>query len=120
MTDRHIRVVSLIKELAATFIQQEANTDPLITITNVNTSPDYRNVTIFFTTIPDGRELDAEIFLKRNARELRQYIKKKSNLKIIPNIEFMMDAGERHRQHLDEIVNEHGIESTLPEENNED
>ena len=106
MTDRHDRVVSLIKELAATFIQQEANTNPLITITNVNTSPDYRNVTIFFTTIPDGRELDAEIFLKRNARELRQYIKKKSNLKIIPHLDFAVDVGERHRQHIDEIARE--------------
>lgn len=112
-TDRHIRVTSLIKELAATFIQQEANTDPLITITNVTTSPDYRNVTVFFTTIPVGKEADAEIFLKRNGGALRQYVKKKSNLKIIPTISFMMDAGERHRQHIDELVQQEGIEPTL-------
>ena len=110
MSERHIRVTSLIKELAATYIQQNANTDPLITITNVNTSPDYRRVTVFFTTMPDGRELDAEIFLKRNASDLRQFIKRKSNLKIIPHIDFMMDAGERHRQNIDQIVDELGIE----------
>ncbi len=115
MIDRHDRIVSLIKELAAVFIQQEANTNPLITITKVTTSPDYRNATIFFTTIPDGREEDALIFLKRSGRELRHYIMKKSNMKIIPNLEFSLDVGERHRQHVDEIVRETGTPSTFEE-----
>lgn len=110
--DRHDRVASLIKEMAATFIQHEANTDPLITITKVTTSPDYRNVTVYFTTIPEGRENDALIFLKRNGRELRHYIKKNSNLKIIPNIDFDLDVGERHRQHIDELVEETHTPST--------
>ena len=56
MSDRHLRVESLIRELVANFIQQEANTDPLITVTRTSTAPDYRRVTIFFTTIPDGKE----------------------------------------------------------------
>lgn len=106
MSDRHIRVESLIHELAATFIQQEANTDPLITITKVSTSPDYRKVTIHFTTLPEGREQDAQIFLQRYASELRHQIKKKSNLKIIPHLDFMLDVGERHRQHTDEVFRE--------------
>lgn len=105
-SERHERVQSLIREFAATFIAQEANTDPLITITRVTTSPDYRKVTIFFTTIPEGREEDAGIFLKRNASEMRHFIKKKSDLKIIPHLEFMLDAGERHRQHTDEVFRE--------------
>ena len=102
--DRHIRVEQLIKEFVATYIQREANTDPMITITNVNTSSDYKKATIYFTTIPDGRENDALIFLKRNASDLRQFIKKKSNLKIIPHMDFMVDAGERNRQNIDEIA----------------
>ena len=105
MSDRHERVVSLIRELAATYIAGEANTDPMITVTHVSTSPDYRNVTIYFTTIPEGREEDAQIFLKRHGRDMRHYIKKKSNLKIIPNLEFAIDLGERHRQKIDDITN---------------
>ncbi|MBY0310367.1 ribosome-binding factor A [Patescibacteria group bacterium] len=111
MSDRHTRVASLLKELAATYIQQEANTDPLITVTRVETSPDYRRATIFFTTLPDGREKDAEVFLKRSGGDIRGFIKKKANLKIIPFFEFSVDYGERHRQHIDivarEIENEH-------------
>ena len=102
--DRHIRVGSLIKETAAEFIQREANHDPLITVTNVAIAPDYRRATIFITTIPEGREKDALIFLKRYAGEFRQFLKKRSNLKIIPHIEFDLDVGERHRQNMDELV----------------
>ncbi len=106
MSDRHLRVESLIRELVAAFIQQEANTNPLITVTRATTAPDYRRVTIYFTTIPDGQEKEAMAFLQRIGSELRGYIKKKSNLKIIPFIEFSVDYGERHRQHIDEIARE--------------
>lgn len=104
MSDRHIKVVLLIQELAAKFIQHEANTDPLITVTSANASPDFKNVTIFITTIPDGREEDALVFLKRSGSQMRGYIKKNTNFKVIPHIDFAVDYGEKHRQHIDEIV----------------
>ena len=106
MSDRHIRVESLLRELVAAYIQHEANTDPLITVTRITTSPDYRKATVFFTTVPDGREADALVFLKRAGGDLRGYVKRKSNLKIVPFLEFMIDYGERHRQHIDEIARE--------------
>lgn len=133
--DRHDRAASLLKEVVAKFIQIEANTNPMITVTHVTVSPDYRRVTVYVTTIPDGRESDALIFLKRSASEMRGYVKKKTNLKIIPHLEFAYDYGEKHRQHIDEIANEidrdkpsdvvvenlleAGVETTplLPEEN---
>ena len=104
--DRHDRAASLIKEVVAKFIQHEANTNPMITVTHVTVSPDYRKVTVYVTTIPDGREADALIFLKRIASEMRGYVKKRTNLKIIPHLEFAYDYGEKHRQHIDEIARE--------------
>lgn len=109
---RHIQVANLIKEQAAKFIAAEANTDPMITVTRTSISPDYRKVTIFITTIPEGRERDALIFLKRAGGEMRRFIMKQTNLKIIPHLDFDLDVGERHRQHIDEIVRETGTEST--------
>jgi ribosome-binding factor A len=106
MSERKIRATELIKEQVATYVQHEANADPLITITSVDLSPDLRRAIIFFTTIPDGRERDALIFLKRNGTNIRDYLKKKIRLKNIPHLEFMVDAGERHRQHMDELVRE--------------
>ncbi len=102
--DRHDRARSLLKERVAEFIRLEANTNPLITVTNVVVSPNYQHVTVLFTTIPDSGEADALIFLKRKGTELRQYLKKNARLKFIPDIRFEVDYGERHRQHIDEIT----------------
>ncbi len=104
MIDKHHKAELVILEAAAKFIQLEANTNPLITLTSVSASPDERNVTLRFTTIPDGKEEESLVFLKRSATALREYLKKHSRLKHIPHIEFMVDYGERHRQHIDEIA----------------
>jgi len=112
--DRHDRAASLIKEVVAKFIQLEANTNPMITVTQVTVAPDYRRVTVYVTTIPDGRESDALVFLKRSATEMRTYVKKHTNLKIIPHLEFAYDYGEKHRQHIDEIARD--IDQNKPSE----
>jgi len=104
MSERQGKVGNLIQECAARFVQHEANTNPLITITRVDISPDLKRAIIFFTTIPDGKEQDALIFLKRSATELRNYLKENAKMKRIPHLEFMLDAGERHRQHIDEVM----------------
>lgn len=103
--DRHSRVEALIAEHAATFIQNHANTTPLITVTRTTIAKNYRQATVYVTTIPEGKEKEALLFLKRHRGALREYIKKKSRLKIIPFIDFAIDVGERHRQHIDNIAN---------------
>ena len=102
--DRHDRMKSLLMEQVASFIRLEANPNPLITVTNLTVSPDYRYVTVFITTIPDGGEADALIFLRRKGRDMRHYIKKHSRVKIIPSLTFEIDYGERHRQYIDTIA----------------
>lgn len=102
--DRHTRVAAQIKDFAASFIREEANTNPLITVMQVTLSSDYRQATVFITTIPDNKEADALIFLKRKGSELRKYIAKHTRMKILPHLDFEIDYGERHRQHLDEVV----------------
>lgn len=109
MSERTERVESLLRELTASFIVAEANPNPLITITQVSISPDLRNATVYFTTIPESREQDALIFMKRSGTDLRQHIKKHSNLKFIPNIEFEVDGGERARQHIDDLTRKAGL-----------
>lgn len=111
--DRHLQVANLIKERVALFIAAEANTDPMITVTNISIAPDYRNATVYITTLPEGREQDALIFLKRHGSEIRRFVMKQTNIKIIPHLTFDLDVGERHRQHIDEIVRETGTEPTF-------
>lgn len=104
MSERHLRVESLLREMIATYVVSEANPDPMITITSVSVSPDYRNATVFFTTIPESKEQDALVFLKRSGSDMRRFVQKKSDLKITPNLEFAVDSGERARQYLDTVA----------------
>ncbi len=104
--DRQDRAVSILKELAATYIRHEANTDPLITVTNINLSPDSKRATIMVTTIPDTKEKEAIIWLTRHGSDLRDYLKKHGAMKRIPHLDFSIDYGERHRQHIDELAKE--------------
>ncbi len=106
MNDRHQRVESLLRELVAGFIANEANSNPLITITQVSVSPDYRSATVFFTTIPEDREQDALIFMKRFGGDIRKHVMKGSDLKIVPEFRFSIDGGERARQYLDTVADQ--------------
>ena len=102
--NRQDRMKSLLTEMIASFIREEASTNPLITVTNLTISPNNRDVIVFITTIPDGGETNALIFLKRKATDLRNYIKKNGRFQYIPHIDFEVDYGERHRQHIDVIT----------------
>ncbi len=110
MSERTIRVEGILKQAAATFVLHEANTNPMITITRVDISPDLKRALVFFTTIPEDRQADAEIFLKRSSSEFRQFLKKEVALRRIPHIEFMLDVGERHRQHIDDVFRDMNAE----------
>lgn len=113
---RQDKIADQLRELAAAYVQKEANTDPLITITHADVSKDYKNATIYFTTIPNDSEAAALVFLQRNGREMRRFIMKQMTLKQIPFLSFSVDYGERHRQHIDELVSETGVESTFEED----
>ncbi|HEX4799440.1 MAG TPA: ribosome-binding factor A [Candidatus Paceibacterota bacterium] len=102
--DKHDKARSLYTEVIARFVREEANTNPLITITDVRVAPNYQHITVLFTTIPDNGQEGALIFLKRKGGDLRAYLKKHARLKHIPHIDFEIDYGERHRQHIDEIA----------------
>jgi ribosome-binding factor A len=104
--DRQDRAVSILKELIASFIRNEANTTPLITVTNITLSSDSKRATVMVTTIPDSGEKDAVVWLMRHGSDIRDHIKKYGALRRIPHLEFSVDYGERHRQHIDELAKE--------------
>jgi ribosome-binding factor A len=106
MSERDDRALSILQNLAADFIRLEANTNPLITVTKVNRSGDFRRATIFVTVYPGGEKNDATAihFLTRKATEFREYLKENGSFKMIPHFDFAIDYGERNRQHIDEVA----------------
>ena len=106
MFDRNERALSVLQTVVADFIRSESNSSPLITVTKISTSPDFREAKIFVTVYPDSKEEEVIIFLKRKGSDLRDYIKSHARLRSIPFFEFLIDYGERNRQHIDKVAEE--------------
>ncbi len=104
--ERNIKVANQIKELAAEFLGKENNRTSLITVISCNTSPDLKKATVFITVLPNSKEHDALDFAKRKRPEIRDYLKKKMNLKVIPFLDIKIDEGEKNRQKIDELLRE--------------
>ena len=98
------RVANSIKELAAAFLERENDRTSLITVIAVTCSPDLKRATILITVLPDSRESAALGFVKRQLKDLREFLKKNMSIKTIPFLDVMIDLGEKHRQKIDELL----------------
>jgi len=106
MTDRQEKISDLLKELVAKFLLRENNNTSLITVTSANVSPDLKRGTIYITVLPNSKETTALEFAKRKRGEMREYIKKNMETKVIPFIDIEIDKGEKNRQRIDELLRE--------------
>ncbi|MEK7088795.1 MAG: ribosome-binding factor A [Patescibacteria group bacterium] len=104
--ERNEKVANIIKELGAQFLERENNNTSLITVTSCTVSPDLKRATIFITVLPDEKEKPALDFVKRKRGELRAFLKKNIQIKIIPFIDIQIDRGEKNRQKIDELLRE--------------
>jgi ribosome-binding factor A len=104
MSQRTDKVSSLVKELAAQFLGRENNGTSLITVTSADVSPDLKRGTIYMTVLPLDKEKTALEFAKRKKGELREFLKKNMNTKVVPFIEIEIDQGEKNRQKIDELL----------------
>jgi ribosome-binding factor A len=103
MSERSEKIIRIIKNSAANFMQKESNGASLITITNVELSNDEKYANILFTVLPNDKEEAVLEFAKRLRSEFREYIKKNTKLGKIPLFDFKIDLGEKHRQKIDRI-----------------
>ncbi len=101
---RKDKVANYLKELTAEFLGRENNRTSLITVTGATCSPDLKRATIFITVLPTEKESLALEFAKRKRGELREFFKKKLEIKTIPFIDIAIDLGEKHRQKIDELL----------------
>jgi ribosome-binding factor A len=98
------KVSNQIKELTAQFLSRENNRTSLITVTHANVSPDLKRATIFITVLPTSKEIPALGFVKRNLKDIRDFLKKNMPIKIIPFLDVEIDVGEKNRQKIDELL----------------
>jgi ribosome-binding factor A len=56
------------------------------------------------SVLPETQENAVIDFLQRNATDMRNYVKDKSRLGMLPFLSFEIDRGEKHRQSIFEII----------------
>jgi ribosome-binding factor A len=104
MTQRTEKVSNLVKELSAQFLGKVNDRTSLITVTRATVSPDLKRATVWITVLPETKEQAALNFVKRQAGDLREFLKKNMTTKVIPFLEINIDQGEKNRQKIDELL----------------
>ncbi len=106
MSFRQEKVSSLLKSVAASFIQKEIPiaTGILISVTGVNLSKDLKMASVLVSVFPEKKEKETVKILKRNRSRLREYAKPFLKMKFLPYFEIEIDKGEKRRQRIDEIL----------------
>lgn len=105
MSSRDEKIKDEVRNLAANFMQRESNHTSLITVTNVDMSPDGKRAVIFFTVLPADKQKAALDFAKRKRSEFRQYVTENSRIGRLPFFDFEIDMGEKNRQRIDDLLN---------------
>jgi ribosome-binding factor A len=100
------RKESIIRDLAAHFLQKESNASSLLTVTKVEMRPDGKFSTIYFTVYPENFEKTALEFAKRKRSDFKQYVRDNSLIAHIPHFDFEIDSGEKNRQKIDTLLNQ--------------
>jgi len=96
-TQKQIKVSLELRNVVQDFFQRESSGVAMITVTRTKISKDSKNATIFITVLPESKEIQAWSFAKRQLSDLRDYLKEKMRLRIIPHLEIEIDAVEKKR-----------------------
>ena len=106
MSIRRERVSGLLSRAAADFFRMEVGKQSLVTVTNCYISPDLRQGTVFISVLPESEEEAVLRFALRKRTELRNYVRSKTRLKVVPFLDVEIDKGEKNRQRIDTLLDE--------------
>jgi ribosome-binding factor A len=106
---RSDRVAEQIRRELADIIRLELK-DPrvgMITLTDVEVSPDYAHAKVFFTTLAQGDALGGiEAGLRRAAGFLRRELGHRIHLHTLPELHFVFDASVERGARLSRLIDE--------------
>jgi ribosome-binding factor A len=102
--DRLQKLNKEMRKAFSEFIERESNRESLVTVTRCDTSPDLANVIVYVSVLPTHLEDKVISFLNRRQVDARTYMKKRVVCRRIPKVIFMIDLGEKNRQHIDQLL----------------
>src|SRR5690242_12036446 len=95
-TRRMLRINQLLREEIADLLQREVKDETLsgslISITEVDTSPDLRSARVYFSVLGTPEEVEAaRAHLQRASGFLHRELKGRLDLRSVPHLEFELD-----------------------------
>jgi len=97
------RQAEALRTAAAEFLAREANRNTLITVTRTEMSEDGKRAIVYITVLPEEGEAGALKFANRNRGELGKFLSERTRGMRLPQIEFVIDLGDKNRRRLDEL-----------------
>lgn len=106
---RSDRVAEQIRRELAEIIRLQLK-DPrvgMITLTDVEVSPDYAHAKVYFTTLAEGDTMhDIEAGLRRAGGFLRRELGRRIHLHTLPELHFVFDASVERGARLSRLIDE--------------
>lgn len=78
----------------------------MITVSEVRISPDLSIAKVFVSIFPSGKQADAMKLLEENKKAIRGELGHKvaSQLRIVPDFDFLLDTSLDYAEHIDELL----------------
>lgn len=99
------RAASLLKDVASSFIRFEINPAPMVTVMRVEVANDLRSAKVFISVFPEEKEKEILTALKKKKRELKNFMKDKIKMRILPSVTFEADKSWRMEKRINELLN---------------
>ena len=76
----------------------------LVSITACTVSGNVRSARVFITVYPENAEEKALLAIHELQKELRDFLKKGTRMKTIPDVRFIIDKGEQQREKISKLL----------------
>ncbi|MDD2324881.1 MAG: 30S ribosome-binding factor RbfA [Alphaproteobacteria bacterium] len=125
-TQRQLKVGEEIRHVLAMIFQRgdvpwpRDFKPPMITVSEVQISPDLQNATAFFTTVGGDRTEETRKVLRGIAGFFRHELAKAVRLRSVPRLDFKADASFEYATKIDRILSEPDVAKDLVREKGED
>lgn len=103
------KIESALQKVVGEFINHEAGPMSLITVTRVTFNEKSKHATVFISVLPEDQEEKALAFAKRQSSDLREHIRERLKLHVLPIFEFVIDIGEKNRQRVEDIATQDSL-----------
>jgi len=108
MTERVKKANELIQKEISGVLLKELDISPhiLLTISRVDTSPDFLHAKVYFTVFPENEEEGAAKELENRTYDIQKALNRKLKMRQVPKIEFRLDKQAKAEQKVFELLNE--------------